>query len=56
MIYPTLNELMKRTDSRYTLVVQVAKRARKLVAGANPLIEIDSDKEVTIDTNKDNRD
>ena len=24
MIYPTLNELMKRTDNRYTLVVQVA--------------------------------
>ena len=52
MIYPTLNELMKRTDSRYTLVVQVAKRARKLVAGANPLIEIDSDKPVTVATNE----
>ena len=39
MIYPTLNELMKRTDSRYIPVVQVAKRARKLVAGQIPLLK-----------------
>jgi len=48
MIYPTLNELSKRVDSRYTLVVEVAKRARQLVAGAKPLVSADSDKPVTI--------
>ncbi len=52
MIYPSLNELMERTDNRYTLVVQVAKRARQLVGGTVPLVEVDSDKPVTIATNE----
>ena len=39
MIYPTINSLMKRVDSKYTLVVEVAKRARQLVAGEKPLID-----------------
>jgi DNA-directed RNA polymerase subunit omega len=50
MIYPSLNDLMKRVDSRYTLVVQVAKRARQLVGGSMPLIPVNSDKPVTIAT------
>lgn len=50
MIYPSLNDIMKKTDSRYTLVVQVAKRARQLVDGAPPMIEDDSGKPVTIAT------
>jgi DNA-directed RNA polymerase subunit omega len=52
MIYPTLNELSKKVDSRYTLVVEVAKRARQLVAGAKPFVSIDSDKPVTIAVNE----
>ncbi|NLO82212.1 MAG: DNA-directed RNA polymerase subunit omega [Clostridiales bacterium] len=52
MIYPSLNALLKRTDNRYTLVVQVAKRARQLVGGAPRLVEVDSDKPVTIATNE----
>jgi DNA-directed RNA polymerase subunit omega len=39
MIYPTLKTLMTKVDSKYTLVVAVAKRARQLVSGAPPLIE-----------------
>ncbi len=54
MIYPTLDELSKRVDSRYTLVVQVAKRARQIVAGAKPLVSVDSDKPVTIAVNEAN--
>ncbi len=30
MIQPTIDELMKKVDSRYTLVVVAAKRARTL--------------------------
>jgi DNA-directed RNA polymerase subunit omega len=47
MIDPPLGALLKRVDSRYTLVVVVAKRARQLVAGAHPLIECESKKAVT---------
>ena len=46
MINPGLGELLKRADSRYTLVVIVAKRARKLNEGAEKLVESDSDKVV----------
>jgi len=50
MLYPSLNDLMKKVDSRYTLAVAVAKRARQLVAGAHPLISAQSSKPVTIAT------
>lgn len=48
MIYPELKTLMERVDSRYSLVVQVAKRARQLVAGDEPLVDMDSSKSVTV--------
>ena len=48
MIYPSLDELIDKVDSRYTLVVQVAKRARQLVDGQKSLISTDSDKPFTI--------
>ncbi|MGI5851101.1 MAG: DNA-directed RNA polymerase subunit omega [Clostridiales bacterium] len=48
MIYPSLDELIDKVDSRYTLVVQVAKRARQLVDGQDPMVSVDSDKPVTV--------
>lgn len=47
MIYPPLSEIMKKVDNRYTLVVEVAKRARQLVDGAEPLVDIESTNPVT---------
>lgn len=52
MIYPSINELMKKSDSRYTLVVEASKRARQLVDGALKLSKVNSDKEVTIAINE----
>ncbi|NLN42205.1 MAG: DNA-directed RNA polymerase subunit omega [Clostridiales bacterium] len=48
MLYPSIDEISKKVDSRYTLVVQVAKRARQLVDGQKPLVSADSDKPVTV--------
>lgn len=48
MISPDINDLMRNMDSRYTLVVTVAKRARQLTAGAEPLTRFRSDKPVTL--------
>jgi len=48
LIYPPLNELMNKVDSRYTLVVETAKRARELVDGAKKLTDVQSTKSVTI--------
>ena len=48
MIDPPINELVKKTGSRYQLVIETAKRARQLVDGAPPLADAESDKEVSI--------
>lgn len=49
MIYPALNTLMEKVDCKYTLVVEVAKRARQLVAGEKPLmVQGDTIKPVSI--------
>ena len=56
MINPGLGNLLKKVDSRYTLVVESAKRARQLNDGANKLVDCDSDKVVTIAVNEINED
>lgn len=33
MLYPSINEIRKKVDSRYTLVVLAAKRARDIIDG-----------------------
>lgn len=48
MIKPSLDALMKKVDSRYTLVVTASKRARLLMDGAPRLGEGKSVKPVTI--------
>ncbi len=39
MRQPSIDLLMKKTDSKYALVVLAAKRARMLTDGAKPLVE-----------------
>ena len=56
MINPGLGSLLKKVDSRYTLVVESAKRARQLNDGANKLVDCNSDKVVTIAVNEINED
>jgi DNA-directed RNA polymerase subunit omega len=56
MIEPSIDELLKKFDSKYTLVVVTAKRAKKLTDGAKRLTEYKSDKAVTIATNEINED
>lgn len=52
MIYPTLMSLLEKVDSKYTLVVTVAKRARQLVDGQPKLTSVNSNKPVTIAINE----
>lgn len=44
---PTLDELMEKVDSRYTLVVIAAKRARILTEQSNAKADKSADKPVT---------
>ena len=50
MIYPSINDIMKakNIDSKYTLVVATAKRAREINQSKVTFTECKSDKAVTI--------
>lgn len=39
LLYPLINEIRKKADSRYTLVVLAAKRARDIIDGKPMLVE-----------------
>jgi len=56
MIYPPMSSLLSKVDSRYTLVVAAAKRARQLSEGANKLTRCSSEKPVTVAINEINED
>ncbi|HHX86547.1 MAG TPA: DNA-directed RNA polymerase subunit omega [Firmicutes bacterium] len=48
MIYPSIDDLLTKLDSKYSLVIAAAKRARQIREGSKPTIDISSKKEVTI--------
>ena len=48
IIDPPITSLAKRADCRYSLIVELSKRARQLVAGAEPLIATTETKPVSI--------
>ena len=48
MLYPSINEIRKKADSRYTLVVLAAKRARDIIEGKPTLIEETSGRPVAV--------
>ena len=48
MIEPSLKKLVDNVGDRYHLVIVTAKRARDLVNGSMPLVDIDSTKPVTV--------
>jgi len=48
MINPSIDVLVTKVDSKYTLVVLAAKRARELMDGSVPLVDSKSHKQVTI--------
>ena len=48
MLNPSFDHVLEKGDSRYTLVMLTAKRAREIVEGSEPLVETKSSKAVTI--------
>jgi DNA-directed RNA polymerase subunit omega len=48
MIYPSIDSLMTKVDSKYTLVIATAKRARLLNENATRLVESKSLKDVSV--------
>ena len=52
MLYPSINEIRKKADSRYTLVILAAKRARDIIDGMPKLTEEEVEKPVSIAANE----
>lgn len=48
LIKPTLESLMKKVDSKYTLVTLAAKQARELTDGDEPLVDVETTRVVSI--------
>lgn len=48
MIYPSIDTLMTKVDSKYTLVIAAAKRARLLNEEQPALIKTNANKQVSI--------
>jgi DNA-directed RNA polymerase subunit omega len=55
MIDPPIGELLEKVDCRYTLAVEASKRARELIAGAQPLIDTKETKPLSIAIEEINR-
>jgi DNA-directed RNA polymerase subunit omega len=55
MIEPPIGELLEKVDCRYTLAVEASKRARELIAGAQPLIDTREVKPLSIAIEEINR-
>lgn len=47
LLYPSINTLNEKTDSRYSLVILAAKRARDIVDGKPALTEEESERPVS---------
>ena len=52
MLNPPINQLLKKVDSRYTLVIAAAKRAREIIEGEEGAMEVGSNKPVTVATHE----
>ncbi len=52
MLYPSINLIKQKADSRYTLVILAAKRARDIIDGKPKLTEVDIEKPVSIAANE----
>lgn len=52
MINPPILSLMEKVHNRYALVVVASKRARQLISGEPKLVDIESNKPVTVAINE----
>lgn len=48
LVKPSIEQLLKKVDNRYSLTYVVARRARQLVAGAQPMSNADTQNYVTL--------
>ncbi|NGT10632.1 DNA-directed RNA polymerase subunit omega [Clostridium perfringens] len=52
MINPSIVDLLKRVEDRYSLVILSAKRARQIIDGSETFVDVESNKPLTIAINE----
>ena len=52
MINPSVVDLLKKVEDRYSLVIVTSRRARQIIDGAKPLTTVPSKKPLTIAINE----
>ena len=52
MINPSVVDLLEKVNDRYSLVIVTSKRARQIIEGSEPLVDVDSNKPLTIAINE----
>ncbi|MDD3224005.1 MAG: DNA-directed RNA polymerase subunit omega [Clostridium sp.] len=52
MINPSVVDLLKKVGDKYSIVSITSKRARQIISGAKPLIDIEANKPLTIAINE----
>lgn len=56
VLYPSIDALTEKADSKYYLVVMAARRARQLQSGAERKSTVETNKNVTVALNEINDD
>ena len=51
-INPSIMDLLKKVDDRYSLVIVTSKRARQIIDGSDPMVATKSKKPLTIAINE----
>ena len=52
MINPSVVDLLKKVEDRYSLVIVTSRRARQIIDGAKPLTSVSSKKPLTLAINE----
>lgn len=52
MINPSVVDLLKKTEDRYSLVIITSKRARQIIDGSPELVHVNSKKPLTVAINE----
>ena len=52
MINPSVVDLLKKVEDRYSLVIVTSKRARQIIDGSDPMVATKSKKPLTIAINE----
>lgn len=52
MINPSVVDLLKKVGDKYSIVSITSKRARQIISGSKPLIDIEANKPLTIAINE----